>query len=485
MHIAICDDELRELDRLSALLTEYETSRDTALSVRAFQNATDLLAGLRGGEYDVVLLDVMMPGLGGLQAARELRELDQAVRIIFLTASPEFAVDSYAVKAYHYLLKPATPKTLFPLLDKACSELEDREEALLIKGRDGLVRLPLAQLESVEVMNKTVFFRLVDGSVRELNAALSDFEDALLSHPEFVKVHRSYLLNLWQLQSVGAKGAITKTGRTVPVARAMYAAVKDAYMRLLFQPKSPPQEGVPGRGERGSPDGAWHILIVDDEPMELSAWSDRLRARGCIVATAQTSAQALRLVTVGRFDCVLLDVVLADEDGFALCGRLREHTDAPMIFLSSMTEAQHQLQGFAVGGVDYITKDTPADLFWTKVDTRIRLARTGRTKLSFGQLLLDLSRRKVTLGGDELVLTPTEFDLVWLLAARAPHVCTPQELYRAVWSAQQWDGGQTVQVHMSRLRRKVEKAYPRHYFLETVWGEGYRFVPETDREVPE
>lgn len=482
MRLAICDDEARELERLCALLQEYEISRGAELSVCSFQSAVDLLNGMKGGEYDLLLLDVLMPGFGGIQAARELRELDKSVRILFLTASPEYAVESYAVGAYHYLLKPATAKTLFPLLDKMRAELNvQEEEFLLLKGREGLLRVPFSRLEYVEVMNKTVSFHLADGSVRELNASLSDFEAELLSHPQFLKVHRSYLINLRQLQSVTAKGAVTKTGHTVPIARTLYAAVKDAYLQMLFQPR--PTAPTPAAAPEAAPkavrtDGLWHILLVDDEPGDLFVWSEHLRERGCVVETAQTGAEALQRAASSFFDCVLLDVSLPGEDGFSLCQRLREQIGAPVIFLSCRTDADSQVRGFSSGGVDYITKDSPADLFWAKVETRIRLARSGRTQLSFAPLLLDLSRRKATLDGEELILTPTEFDLLWLLAEHTPKVYTPEELYHAVWGSRQWDGGQTVQVHMSRLRRKLEKAYSRHYFLETVWGQGYLFVPE-------
>ena len=214
---------------------------------------------------------------------------------------------------------------------------------------------------------------------------------------------------------------------------------------MLFQPR--PTAPTPAAAPEAAPkavrtDGLWHILLVDDEPGDLFVWSEHLRERGCVVETAQTGAEALQRAASSFFDCVLLDVSLPGENGFSLC------------------------------------QDSPADLFWAKVETRIRLARSGRTQLSFAPLLLDLSRRKATLDGEELILTPTEFDLLWLLAEHTPKVYTPEELYHAVWGSRQWDGGQTVQVHMSRLRRKLEKAYSRHYFLETVWGQGYLFVPE-------
>ena len=176
------------------------------------------------------------------------------------------------------------------------------------------------------------------------------------------------------------------------------------------------------------------------------------------------------------YDCVLLDVMLPGEDGFLLCQRLHELAQAPVIFLSSLTETDKQMKGFEAGGVDYITKDTPPELFWAKVETRIRLALSDRTRFRYGPLLLDLSNRKVLVDEKEVSLTPVEFDLLWRLSERSGHIVTPEELFQSVLGGKAWDGGQMVQVHMSRLRRKLEKAWREHSFIETVWGRGYRFV---------
>ena len=91
------------------------------------------------------------------------------------------------------------------------------------------------------------------------------------------------------------------------------------------------------------------------------------------------------------WDCVLLDVMIPGEDGFSICGKLKELTAVPVIFLSCVTEADRQLEGFTVGGIDYITKDTPAGLFWAKVETRIKSALSDRTRFRYGVLLIDLS----------------------------------------------------------------------------------------------
>lgn len=114
------------------------------------------------------------------------------------------------------------------------------------------------------------------------------------------------------------------------------------------------------------------------------------------------------------------------------------------------------------------------------METRIRLAGAERTQFSYGALLIDLTGRRVRMNGEELALTPVEFDMLWYLSEHAGQVDTPKEISDRIWGSQSWDGGQNVQIHMSGLRRKLEKAYGGHCFIETVWGQGYRFVPEKE-----
>ena len=169
--------------------------------------------------------------------------------------------------------------------------------------------------------------------------------------------------------------------------------------------------------------------------------------------------------------------MIPGEGGFAVCEKLRGLTDAPVIFLSCITESHRQVEGFSAGGIDYITKDTSRELFWAKVETRIKLAVSERTQFQYGPLLLDLTGHKVFINGEELSLTTIEFDILRLLSEHSDHIFTPEEIFETVWSGQPWDGGKMVQSHMSRLRRKLEKAWGEHHFIEAVWGEGYRFLP--------
>lgn len=193
-----------------------------------------------------------------------------------------------------------------------------------------------------------------------------------------------------------------------------------------------------------------------------------------MVQYVESGRDALKLAADEPYDCVLLDVMIPGEDGFAICESLRKLSDIPVIFLSCVTEADKQVEGFAAGGIEYITKDTPAELFWTKVKTRIRLSAADRTQLRFGPLLLDLAGHRALMDGKDLSLTPAEFDILWQISEQAGHIFTPEEIAGIV-CGMPWDGGQ--QMHMSRLRRKLEKAWDRHHFIESVWGQGYRFVP--------
>ena len=118
MYLAICDDQAGELELLSALLETWQQERRTPLRWRAFRSAGQLLEAAQRERFTLYLLDVMMPGMDGLEAAQEIRCFDAAADIVFLTSSPGFAYESYSVRALEYLLKPITPRLLFPLLDR-------------------------------------------------------------------------------------------------------------------------------------------------------------------------------------------------------------------------------------------------------------------------------------------------------------------------------------------------------------------------------
>lgn len=237
LRIAICDDDLQELTRISSLLNQYQSEKEPAFKYDAFSNAIDLLEAMKRNAYHVLFLDVLMPGLNGIEAAREIRGFDEEIKIIFLTSSKEFAVESYAVDAHYYMLKPGTVQKLFPILDRIFLEAQRGEDALQIKAASGFTRIPFGRIEYLEVFSKKLKFHLADGTIKELSGSLSDFEGELLAREEFIKVHRSYVVNMESIQSLNAKELTTCTKQTLPISRLLYAQVREAYMQYLFVEK--------------------------------------------------------------------------------------------------------------------------------------------------------------------------------------------------------------------------------------------------------
>lgn len=189
---------------------------------------------LRGRDYDVLLLDLLMPGINGMEAAREIRGHNDKLEIVFLTSSPEFAVESYSVRARYYLLKPPSEEKLFPILDKLADDYRKPEDSLRIKTQTSVFSLPYGKIEFIEVIAKKLYFYLTDGRIREVPGSLAEFEQALLSRPGFLKVHRSYLVNLQWVQELRPGELVTASGRRVPVSRTAYPQVRTAYTQFLF-----------------------------------------------------------------------------------------------------------------------------------------------------------------------------------------------------------------------------------------------------------
>lgn len=234
LKIAICDDDLQELTRISKLLNHYQTEKEPALQYEAFSNAIDLLDAIKRKDYQILILDVLMPGLTGIEAAREIRSFDGEVKIIFLTSSREFAVESYAVDAHYYMLKPGTEQKLFPILDRIFQDKKRTQEVFNIRSSSGIMRIPFNQIEFLEVFNKKVRFHLADGNIKEFNGNLSDFEGDLLCREEFIKVHRSYIVNMALTLSLDTKSLTTNTKQAIPISRLLYRQVRESYMQYLF-----------------------------------------------------------------------------------------------------------------------------------------------------------------------------------------------------------------------------------------------------------
>lgn len=234
MYIAVCDDQAEELELLTELLCRWQEERRVALQFKAYRSAVELLTAASNEQFTLYFLDVMMPGTDGMAAAREIRSFDTVADIVFLTSSPGFAYESYGVQALDYLLKPIRADILFPLLDRICLQEQKPQEGLTLKISASLIQIPFFQLAYVEVMGKHLYFNLTDGTVREVFGALKDYEPLLLNRPEFMRTHRSYIVNMLQVSELSPAGVRTFSGKQLPVSRLLYPQLQKDYIQLLF-----------------------------------------------------------------------------------------------------------------------------------------------------------------------------------------------------------------------------------------------------------
>ena len=234
MYLAICDDDTVQLQALMNLLQQWQQLRGTSLRCRTFQSAADLLNEAEKEPFSLYLLDVVMPHINGISAARSIRELDETADIVFLTSTTAFAYESYAVHAADYLLKPVSADKLFAILDRLYQQRQRPQEGLTMKCGTTLVRIPFSRLAYVEVRGKHLYFNLTDGSIREITGSLSEWEPLLLAEPSFIRSHRSYIVNMLQIAELSSTGIRTFSGKSLPVSRLIYPQLQKEYLKLLF-----------------------------------------------------------------------------------------------------------------------------------------------------------------------------------------------------------------------------------------------------------
>mgnify|MGYP002580810422 FL=1 len=196
--IAFCDDEPVFLEQITGLLERYKAQRCPDMEYTAFHSPLELLAEMENGLHpDVLLLDVIMPGESGISAAREIRQFDNDVKIIFLTSSAEFAVQSYTVGAYYYQLKPIREETFFQLMDSVIDECRKAEEqSLLLRCKNGISRIRLDKLEYCEIIGRALLFHMANGQVLESAGSLDKLTAELEGYGNFLRPHRSFLVNM-------------------------------------------------------------------------------------------------------------------------------------------------------------------------------------------------------------------------------------------------------------------------------------------------
>lgn len=235
MKLAVCDDNQEELDLISVLLEDYRTSRNLTLTYKTFLSSVELALSAQKSSFDLYLLDVIMPALDGMELAREIRSFDKASPIIFLTTSPEFALESYTVKAADYLLKPLKKEAFFSALDEILAQQPPRQEAcMIVKCSQGLRKIFLSQLIYAEACGRKVLYYLFNGEILECSSPFSAVSEELLKYPEFIRSHRSYLVNMHYISSIRTTDMELLNKICIPLAQRRLCQIKEQYLTFLM-----------------------------------------------------------------------------------------------------------------------------------------------------------------------------------------------------------------------------------------------------------
>ena len=235
IRIAVCDDSPEFLQQAVNMVERWSEESGVPAEIFRFDNGDALLAKNAVTHMDIIFLDIIMPLQSGIDTAKELRQSDKAVKIIFLTSSPEFALDSYEVKAQDYLLKPVTYEKVKETLTECSHTFEEEPKNIVLKTAFGYQKLYFHDMEYAEAQNKRVVFYLRTGKTVEAVESLHSLEDRITENDGFFKCHRSYLVYLPNVDHFSMTEIITKTGRSIPIARGYGKSFKEAYFTIVFR----------------------------------------------------------------------------------------------------------------------------------------------------------------------------------------------------------------------------------------------------------
>lgn len=237
IHIAICDDSKQERQILAALFKRYQELHATPLQIHIFQNGFSLLDAIdQGKRFDITILDILMPGENGIEIARNIRASGADTEIIFLTSSPEYAVDSYEVKAQNYLLKPVTEEKFFASIDSILAELDEKDTAsfIIYTTEKQYSRIRVSSLVYGEVIHRTITLHLADQTMISAVMTFTEFQDILKAYSDFIYPHRSYAVNMNYIQYVTKSDIILTDGQKIPLSRNNYMKISEQFLNFAY-----------------------------------------------------------------------------------------------------------------------------------------------------------------------------------------------------------------------------------------------------------
>ena len=240
MKVAICDDDINQLEVIKAAMKNYEAAHDKhTYEIECFDNPLEFLQrSEKTGGYDILLLDICMPGILGTDIAKEIRKKKEKSEIVFLTASQDFAVEAFSLKAAHYVVKPFTAEQFAEALDRATEKFTSKQNRNInIKLQNGDLRfIELNEIMYVESFRHTQCIYLKSGEsieARETLAKLSSMFDEV-SKGQFICPYKGFIVNQKSIRGIEPAKIILKNGKEIPIVKRNFAAIKQQYFSFIF-----------------------------------------------------------------------------------------------------------------------------------------------------------------------------------------------------------------------------------------------------------
>lgn len=241
--IAICDDEVSEQDKIEQMLNDYHAlSASGQFFIRRFENSENLFLQITTENYqpDLILMDIYMPGSSGIETARKLRDMGNTCRIVFMTSSQEHALEAFGVDAFSYLVKPVSPQTLFPALDRVIKELANNQPQyiLLQTANDGVRRVELNDILYCEAQRKKQYVYLKGDESVYLRMTMTKLFELFCSYKSFVKVGVSYIVNMEYIERLNTQMLRLDNGKEIYLPRGSYKELRNRYFDYYFGDKT-------------------------------------------------------------------------------------------------------------------------------------------------------------------------------------------------------------------------------------------------------
>lgn len=236
INIAICDDMAEELEMISYYVSKNLKKLNLSFKISVFSEGQDLIDHITSfkGLEDIIFLDIYMRFSNGIDIARKIREFDKECKIIFVTSSKDYAIDSYDVRALYYILKPINEEKLSSAIKIAIEELNKEKKEIVIKNRKGTYRIAYKDILYAESKARVVNIHLTSGEVISFYSKLDDFIKSLQDE-RFFKCHKSFLVNIDYILKIENANIFIGEDRTIPISSTNIASIKEMYYNYLLK----------------------------------------------------------------------------------------------------------------------------------------------------------------------------------------------------------------------------------------------------------